>query len=106
MVAQEPAGNQTTRGCQRQTPYPERKMKVYGHPISTCTRKVLATLAEKGAAFEFVVVDLFKGEHKAAEHLARQPFGQVPVLEHDDFRMYESRAIIRYLDEVLPGKKL
>src|SRR4051812_27691948 len=81
-------------------------MKVYGHPMSTCTRKVLATLAEREAPFELVLVDLMKGHHKAPEHLARQPFGQIPVLEEGDFRLYESRAIIRYLDEVLPGHKL
>lgn len=81
-------------------------MKVYGHPLSTCTRKVLMTLAEKGAPHEFVLVDLMKGEHKGAEHTARQPFGQIPVLDDGDFRMYESRAIARYLDETLPGPKL
>lgn len=81
-------------------------MKVYGHPMSTCTRKVLTILAERNADFEFVLVDLMTGAHKQAEHLARQPFGQIPVFEDGDFRMYESRPIIRYLDEVLPGKKL
>ncbi|MFO0576535.1 MAG: glutathione S-transferase N-terminal domain-containing protein [Polyangia bacterium] len=81
-------------------------MKVYGHPLSTCTRKVLMTLAEKGSPHEFVMVDIMKGEQKGAEHLARQPFGQIPVLEDGDFRMYESRAIARYLDETLPGPKL
>ncbi len=81
-------------------------MKIYGHPMSTCTRKVLAVLAERNANFEFVTVDLMTGAHKQPEHLARQPFGQIPVLEEGDFRLYESRAIIRYLDEVLPGKKL
>lgn len=81
-------------------------MKVYGHPMSTCTRKVLTTLAEKGADYEFVMVDLSKNEHKASEHVARQPFAQIPVLDDGDFRMYESRAIARYLDETLPGTKL
>jgi glutathione S-transferase len=81
-------------------------MKVYGHPMSTCTRKVLTTLAEKGADCEFVMVDLGKNEHKAPEHVARQPFGQIPVLDDGDFRMFESRAIARYLDETLPGAKL
>lgn len=81
-------------------------MKVYGHPMSTCTRKVLTALAEKGGDCEFVMVDLGKNEHKSPEHLARQPFGQIPVLDDGDFRMYESRAIARYLDETLPGTKL
>lgn len=81
-------------------------MKVYGHPGSTCTRKVLMTLAEKQAPFEMQVIDFGKGEHKQAPHLARQPFGVVPVLEDGAFQMYESRAIIKYLDEKLPGAKL
>ena len=81
-------------------------MKVFGHPASTCTRKVLCTLAEKGAPFEFVVVDITKGEQRSPEHLARQPFGVVPALDHDGFALYESRAIARYLDAVLPGTSL
>jgi glutathione S-transferase len=81
-------------------------VKVYGHPISTCTRKVLTTLAEKGHAHEFGLVDLFKGQQKSPEHLARHPFGVVPVLEDDGYSLYESRAIIRYLDAKLPGVSL
>ncbi|MET0342943.1 MAG: glutathione S-transferase N-terminal domain-containing protein [Polyangiales bacterium] len=72
-------------------------LKVYGHPVSTCTRKVLMTLAETDTPHEFVLVDLMKGEHKQPEHLKRQPFGQIPVLDDDGLRLYESRAICRYL---------
>ncbi len=39
---------------------------------------------------------------QSAEHLARHPFGRVPVLEHDGFMLYETQAILRYLDRVLP----
>lgn len=82
-------------------------MKVFGHPMSTCTRKVLTTLAEKGQQAEFVMVDIMKGEHKQPAHLARQPFGVVPVFEDDDgFQIFESRAIIRYLDGRLQGTAL
>jgi glutathione S-transferase len=82
-------------------------MKVYGHPASTCVRKVLITLAEKGHEAEFVLVDIMKGEHKQPPYLARHPFGVIPALEDDDgFQLYESRAIIRYLDERLPGTSL
>jgi glutathione S-transferase len=81
-------------------------MKLYGSKYSTCTRKVLATLAEKGAEAEFVPIDLGKGEQKSPEHLARQPFGKVPAIDDDGLQLFESRAIIRYLDEKLPGPKL
>lgn len=81
-------------------------MKVYGHPGSTCTRKVLTTLAEKGHDAEFVMVDIMKGEHKVPSYAAKQPFGVIPVLEDDGFSLYESRAIIRYLDARLEGPAL
>lgn len=81
-------------------------MKVFGSPISTCTRKVLTTLHEKHAPFEFHHVDLAKGAHKSADHMTRQPFGQVPALEDGDFRLFESRAMIRYIDQTVPGQAL
>ncbi|AGC42793.1 glutathione S-transferase [Myxococcus stipitatus DSM 14675] len=82
-------------------------MKVYGHPGSIYTRMVLATLAEKGHEAEFVLVDLPTGAHKLPEHLARHPFGVVPAFEDNDgFSLYESQAIIRYLDRKLEGPSL
>jgi glutathione S-transferase len=81
-------------------------MRVFGHPMSTCTRKVLMALHEKEAPFEFELVDLAKGEHKQEAHLARQPFGQIPSIADDGFTLYESRAIIRYVDATLPGIQL
>ncbi|WIG95408.1 glutathione binding-like protein [Myxococcus sp. SDU36] len=82
-------------------------MKVYGHPMSTATRMVLATLAEKGQEAELVLVDLTKGEQKSLGHVERHPFGVIPAFEDSDgFRLYESRAIIRYLDRKLPGAAL
>ena len=80
-----------------------RAMKIFGHPGSTCTRKVLMTVHENGAPFEFVLVDLAKGEHKQPAHLARQPFGQIPALDDDGFELYESRAIARYIDGKTQG---
>ena len=74
-------------------------VKLYGNPFSTCTRKVLATLAETKTPYEFSVVDFAKGEHKQQPHLSRQPFGQVPAIDDDGFALYESRAICRYLSE-------
>jgi glutathione S-transferase len=81
-------------------------MKLYGHPMSTCTRKVLTTLAEKGREAQFVLIDLGTGQQKSPDYMAKHPFGVVPYLEDDGFTMYESRAIIRYLDAKLPGNKL
>ena len=79
-------------------------MKIYGHPMSTCTRKVLTTLAETGAPHEFVLVDMAKGEHKQPAHVARHPWGKVPTLDDDGFTMYESRAMCRYINDKVGGK--
>lgn len=81
-------------------------MHVYGHPLSSCTRKVLVTLAEKGQKADFTLVDLLKAEHKAPAHLKRHPFGVVPVFDDDGFVLYESRAIIRYIDARFPDPPL
>lgn len=79
-------------------------LNVYGHPMSTCTRKVLMTLAETGMPFEMNVVDFAKGEHKGEANLARQPFGRVPALDDDGFQLFESRAMARYLNDKAGGK--
>jgi glutathione S-transferase len=78
-------------------------IKIFGHPGSTCTRKVLMTLAETKTPYELLLVDFAKGEHKQAAHLSRQPFGQIPAIDDDGFSFYESRAICRYINEKVGG---
>jgi len=46
------------------------------------------------------------GESKTPAHLTRQPFGRIPVLDHREFQLYETQAILRYLDAVLPEPSL
>lgn len=80
--------------------------RVYGHYGSACTNRVLLALAEKGAAYEFELVDLSKDQQKQAEHLARHPFGVIPFYRDRHVELYESDAICRYLDRALPGQRL
>jgi glutathione S-transferase len=79
------------------------KLVLYGFDGSTYVRTVRMLLAEKGAQYEQVPVHVLNLEPRQPEHLARHPFGKVPVLDHDDFRILETSAIAPYLDEVLPG---
>lgn len=81
-------------------------MKIYGHPWSINTRKVLAALAEKGGEAELVFIDVPTGEHMAEAHAARHPFLKIPVLEDGDLVIYETTAILRYLDRALDGAAL
>ena len=69
-------------------------------PGSPYARSVMATLEEKQASWLFA--PMAPGESKQPAHLARHPFGKVPVLEHGDFVLYETQAILRYLDRVIP----
>jgi glutathione S-transferase len=83
------------------------KITLWGFSGSTYVRTVRMLLAEKGVSdYEQVPVDVLKGEPKSEEHLTRHPFGKVPVVDVDGFRIIETPAIARYLDIVLPGTSL
>ena len=71
---------------------------------SPAARAVMAALIEKGASFR--VAGLTPGAHKMEPHLSRHPFGKMPVLEHGDFSLYETQAILRYLERILPSPPL
>jgi len=77
-----------------------RRPIVYGPAGSTYVWSVRLALAEKGVAHELVEVPF--GAHREAPHLARHPFAKVPAFEHDGFQLYETQAILRYIDEGFP----
>jgi glutathione S-transferase len=76
---------------------------VYGVSGSPFTRSALLILEEKQARYTFRTI---QGGLREPEHLARHPFGRIPVIAHDGFLLYECQAILRYLDRVLPGASL
>ena len=55
--------------------------------------KVVITAEELGIAYQYRYVDLAKRENLEPEHMARHPFGKVPVLEHNGEFIHESAAI-------------
>ncbi|CAH9140519.1 unnamed protein product [Cuscuta epithymum] len=72
--------------------------KVYGSLMSPATLRVIACLKEKELKYELVPVNLQAGEHKKKPFLLLNPFGQVPAFEDGDVKLYESRAITRYIE--------
>lgn len=77
------------------------KMTIYDWATGPYPARVRIALAEKNlrSRVEFVSVNLWKGEHKQAEHLARHYSGTLPVLELDDGTYIgECTAITEYLD--------
>ncbi len=78
-------------------------VKLYGMAGSPNVRGAMLGLAEKGVDYELITV---APPFKDPDHMARNPFGRVPVMEHDGFMLYETQAILRYVDEVFDGPAL
>lgn len=79
---------------------------LYGAAYSVYTRSARLALIEKGVDHRFEEVHVFGPEGVPPEHLARQPFGKIPAFEHDGFKLFETGAILRYVDEAFPGPAL
>jgi glutathione S-transferase len=77
---------------------------VYGIPGSPFLRSVEIALKEKHLPYQLSVMS--PADMKTSEHLERHPFGRIPMFEQDGFRLYESQAIIRYVDDVFPDPPL
>jgi glutathione S-transferase len=74
-------------------------IKIYGVPPSTFTRTARLACHEKGIDYE--LVPTFPGQTGALN-----PFQKIPAIAHGDMTLYESTAILRYLDRTFPGPKL
>jgi glutathione S-transferase len=75
-------------------------MRLHNHVQSGNSYKVRLLLKQLGRTYENVHVDIFAGESRTPEFLAKNPAGQTPVLELDDGTMLaESNAILCYLAE-------
>jgi glutathione S-transferase len=82
-------------------------MKLYVSKYAPNPRRVAIFAAEKGIELETVVVDLFNGELRTPEFLAKNALGRVPVLEFDDGRtLSETRAICTFLEGLRPEPNL
>jgi glutathione S-transferase len=69
---------------------------LYHHPFSRAAT-VVWMLEELGVDYELRFVDLMKGAHKAAELVALNPMGKLPILVDGDAVVTESAAIGLYL---------
>jgi len=78
---------------------------VYGMAQSVYTQIVLLVLAEKNVAYDLQEINVFSDQfvNKVGK---LNPFGKIPILIHDGFKLYETSAITRYIDETFPGVAL
>jgi glutathione S-transferase len=72
-------------------------IKLYGHELSGNCYKAKLMLALLGIDYEWIKVDLLKGEQKTAEFLKLNPFGQVPLLIDEEIVLPDAQAILVYL---------
>jgi glutathione S-transferase len=79
---------------------------LFGAAYSVYVRIVRLTLAEKRVPYRPVEIDIFAPDGPPADYAARHPFNRIPAFEHDGFKLYETGAITRYVDEAFPGPAL
>jgi glutathione S-transferase len=80
-------------------------LKLFGHASRTSPNslKLRAALAEVGAEYQYVPVDLATGGQKTPEFLDMNAHGKIPVLLDDGFALPESDAILWYIAEKFPA---
>ncbi|HEY0480883.1 MAG TPA: glutathione S-transferase family protein [Kofleriaceae bacterium] len=79
---------------------------LFGASCGVYVRIVRLTLAEKGVAYRLVEIDATSSGTSALVVSQHHPFGRIPAFEHDGFRLYETGAITRYIDEAFAGPAL
>jgi glutathione S-transferase len=72
---------------------------LHGHFMSGPTYKVALMLNLMGEKFKFQLLDLRGGEHKKAEYLAKNRYGQAPCLDDSGQHFNQSASILQYLAE-------
>ena len=76
-------------------------LQFYYSRLSINARRVLVTLLEKNLEFEPILMKL-NGDQFQPEFLNLNPFHHIPVLVDDDFKVFESLAILDYLEVKYP----
>jgi glutathione S-transferase len=77
---------------------------IYGVPGSPYGRAVMIACHEKSVAHR--LSPLSPGAMRGPEHLALHPFGRMPAVDHEGFGLYETQAILRYVDQIGQGSSL
>ncbi|POF28068.1 glutathione S-transferase family protein [Roseibium marinum] len=79
---------------------------LFGAAYSVYVRSARMALEEKGIAYQLVPIDVFAPGGPPDSFLELNPFGTIPALRHDNFTLYETVAILRYVDEAFDGPPL
>ncbi len=80
-------------------------VELYGYKYSVYAWIVCFALHEKGVGYQWIEVNPF-ADDLPVSYLTLHPFSRVPTLVHDNFVLYETNAITRYVDEAFEGAPL
>ena len=72
-------------------------VKLYWFPLSGHAHRAQLMLSLLDIPHELIALDLANGAHKAPEYIADHPFGQVPLLDDNGVKVWDSNAILVYL---------
>ena len=81
-------------------------MRVYGFWRSLASFRVRVALKIKGIQFEEIPVDILHGEQFEQEYAEINAERVVPTLVHEDYSVFQSLAIMEYLDDIQPAPRL
>jgi glutathione S-transferase len=81
-------------------------LRLYYHPFSTFSQRVRIALLEKQISAELVEVDLLSRAQFRPEYLSKNPYARVPTIEENGLVLYESTAILEYLEATRPSPPL
>src|SRR5712675_2588286 len=79
---------------------------VYGFWRSIASFRVRVALRLKGLPFEEIPIDILSGEQFRQDYDAVNPERVVPTFIHDGHSLFQSLAIIEYLDDIQPKPRL
>ncbi|ESQ33078.1 hypothetical protein EUTSA_v10004878mg [Eutrema salsugineum] len=82
------------------------KLKLYSYWRSSCGHRVRIALSLKGIEYEYIPVNLLKGDQFNPDFMKINPMGTVPALVDGEVVISDSFAIIMYLDEKYPEPPL
>nr|XP_027190822.1 glutathione S-transferase zeta class isoform X3 [Cicer arietinum] len=82
------------------------KLILYSYWRSSCSFRLRIALNVKGLEYEYKAVNLLKGEQSHPEFLQLNPIGFVPVLVDGPAVIFDSFAIIMYLEDKYPQHPL
>ena len=81
-------------------------MTLYGYFRSSTSYRTRIAMNLKGLDYDYIAVNLAQDEQLKSEFLALNPQGLVPVLQADDLLLFQSPAILEWLEEVYPKNPL